>query len=252
MILGAQLFTLRDYIKNEKDIRFTLGEVAKMGYTTVQVSAMGPIDPKVLKEICDQLSLKIVLTHVDPNRILNETKEVIEEHQILGCDYIGIGSMPERYRTREWLNRFAIDYKEPAKMIADAGKLLMYHNHAFEFEKFDGKRMMETLMEDFTPQEMGVTLDTYWVQAAGGDVCQWIDLLQDRIHCVHLKDMAIENGKQVMAPVLEGNMNFKAIIEKIAALKKTKYLLVEQDICNGSPFDCLQTSYNNLAKLGYK
>lgn len=252
MILGAQLYTLRDYIQNERDIRFTLGEVAKMGYTTIQVSGMGKIDPKLLKEICDELSLKIVLTHVDPNRILNDTKQVIEEHNIFQCDYIGIGSMPERYRTQEWLNRFAIDFKEPAKIIADSGKLLMYHNHAFEFEKFNGKRMMETLMEDFTAQEMGVILDTYWVQAAGADVCQWIDILQDRIHCVHLKDMAIENNKQVMAPVLEGNINFEAILQKLEALKKTKYLLVEQDVCNGSPFDCLQTSYNNLKKLGYK
>lgn len=252
MILGAQLYTLKDYISNEKDIRYTLREVAKMGYTTIQVSAMGPIDPKVLKEICDELSLKIVLTHVDQNRILNDTKKVIEEHEILECDYIGIGSMPDRYRQSHWLNRFAIDFKEPAKMIADSGKLLMYHNHDFEFEKFNGKRMMETLMEDFSPKEMGVTLDTYWVQAAGADVCQWLDILQDRIHCVHLKDMAIVNQKQVMAPVLEGNMNFKAILKKLEDLKKTKYLLVEQDICSGSPFDCLQTSYKNLKKLGYR
>lgn len=252
MILGAQLFTLRDYIKSEKDIRFTLNEVAKMGYTTIQVSGMGEIDPKVLKEICDELALQIVLTHVDPNRILNDTKKVIDEHNILGCDYIGIGSMPERYRSAHWLNRFAVDFKEPAKIIADSGKLLMYHNHAFEFEKFNGKRMMETLMEDFTPEEMGVTFDTYWVQAAGADVCQWLEILKDRIHCVHLKDMEIKDNKQLMAPVLEGNMNFKSILQKLEELKATKYILVEQDHCLGSPFDCLQTSYNNLTKLGYR
>ena len=136
--------------------------------------------------------------------------------------------------------------------MADAGKLLMYHNHDFEFEKFNGKLMMETLLEEFSPQEMGITLDTYWVQAAGGDVCQWLDILKDRIHCVHLKDMAITGGKQQMAPVLEGNMNFKGVLEKLEELKTTQYLLVEQDTCQGSPFDCLQTSYNNLAKLGYK
>ena len=48
MVLGAQLYTLRDYIRDERDIRFTLAQVAKMGYTTVQVSGMGPIDPQVL------------------------------------------------------------------------------------------------------------------------------------------------------------------------------------------------------------
>ena len=38
MILGAQLFTLREYTQTEKDLDFSLGKVAEMGYTTVPVS----------------------------------------------------------------------------------------------------------------------------------------------------------------------------------------------------------------------
>jgi len=91
MLLGAQLYTLRDYIQNERDIRFTLAQVAKMGYTTIQVSGMGPIDPQVLRSICEENGLRVVLTHTDPARILNDTDAVIREHDILGCDYIGIG-----------------------------------------------------------------------------------------------------------------------------------------------------------------
>ena len=54
-----------------------------------------------------------------------------------------------------------------------------------------------------------------------------------------------------MAPVMEGNMNFEGIL---AALEGTscKYMLVEQDVCQTSPFDCLKTSYDNLAKAGYR
>lgn len=33
MILGAQLFTLREYTQTEKDLDFSLGKVAEMGYT---------------------------------------------------------------------------------------------------------------------------------------------------------------------------------------------------------------------------
>ena len=172
-----------------------LKKISEIGYRSIQVSGIGKIEPEVLKEICDKLSLEIVITHTDPDRILYDTEAVIKEHDILGCNYIGIGSMPNRYRTTEWVDHFAMDFKEPAKKLANAGKLLMYHNHDFEFEKFSGKRIMEIIMEDFTPEEMGVTLDTYWVQAAGGDVCQWLEILKDRIHCVHLKDMAVSKGK---------------------------------------------------------
>ena len=32
---------------------------------------------------------------------------------------------------------------------------------------------------------------------------------------------------------------------------KTKYILVEQDVCQESPFVCLQKSYDYLHSLGY-
>lgn len=133
----------------------------------------------------------------------------------------------------------------------------MYHNHNFEFRKVkaegtDGeKRILEYLCEWFGPQELGFTLDTYWVQAAGADVCQWIERLADRIPCVHLKDMAMSAEGPVMAPVMEGNLNFQAILNKLEGTS-CKYLLVEQDICQGSPFECLKQSYDNLAAVGYR
>lgn len=56
----------------------------------------------------------------------------------------------------------------------------------------------------------------------------------------------------IMAPVMEGNLDFRKILATLEKTGKTKYLLVEQDICEGSPFDCLETSYNNLRSLGYQ
>ena len=84
MIIGAQLFTLRNYIQNEKDFRFTVKKVAEMGYKTVQISAVGPIKPEILRDACDEAGLKIVLTHSNPDRILNDTEALIQEHDILG------------------------------------------------------------------------------------------------------------------------------------------------------------------------
>lgn len=252
MVLGAQLYTLREYTQTAEDLDFSLEKVAAMGYTTVQISAIGPIPAEQVREICDKHGLKIVLTHTDPNRILNDTEAVIREHDKMGCDYIGIGMMPPKYRNPEWLEHFAKDYREPAKKIAAAGKLLMYHNHNLEFQKFGGKLIMETLMESFAPQEMGFTLDTYWVQMGGADVCDWVRRLGDRIPCVHLKDMAVKGMEPIMAPVMEGNINFKKVVNTLKEIGKTKYVLVEQDVCQGSPFDCLEQSYRNLCSLGLR
>ncbi len=252
MILGAQLYTVRAYTQTEKDLDYTLEQIAKIGYTTVQISAIGAsIKPARVRELCEMHGLKIVLTHSDPNRILNDTEQLIEEHRVMGCKYIGLGSMPDKYRTPEWIEHFSSDYKEAAIKIQNAGMLFMYHNHNFEFEKVNGKYYIDYLIEGFSPEELGFTLDTYWLQAAGLDVCQWIMRLKDRIPCVHLKDMAMLHHEAVMAPVFEGNMNFDKILE---TLKETncEHLLVEQDICQESPFVCLGKSYQNLSSLGYR
>ncbi len=251
MQVGAQLYTLRDFIQNEKDFARSMEKVAAMGYRVVQISAAGPIAPKTMKDICHSNGLKIALTHTDPNRILNETDKVIEEHQILDCDYIGIGGMPQKYRDPVWYPYFAEDFKEPARKLAKAGKLLMYHNHNFEFEKIDGVTILERIVKDFAPDELGFTLDTYWIQAGGAEILSWIEKLEGRLPCVHLKDMSVNGMTPKMAPVLEGSIDFSKLIP---AFEKagTKYLLVEQDVCEGSPFVCLKKSYDNLSALGYK
>lgn len=252
MITGAQLYTVRDYIQTEKDFTFTIKKIATMGYTTVQISAIGKdIPAERIREVCDEAGVEVVLTHNSADRILYDTDALIAEHNLMDCNYIGLGCMPDKYRSTDWISHFADDFLEPAKKIAAAGKLFMYHNHNFEFEKLGQKRILEYLLEAFAPDELGITLDTYWVQAAGGDICHWITKLKDRIPCVHLKDMAVDHGTAVMAPVMEGNLNFTQILQTLEHTN-CKYLLVEQDICQTGPFDCLQKSYDNLAAAGYR
>lgn len=178
METGAQLFTIRDYTQTLSDFECSMQKIADMGYKNVQISSAGSsLKPEQIREICDRNGLSIVLTHSNPDRILHDTDKLIKEHDILGCKYIGLGCMPEKYRTQEWLSHFIDDFKEPARKMAAAGKLFMYHNHSLEFEAFEAenmpgapgkKRIMEYLLEGFTPDEMGVTLDTYWVQLPEG------------------------------------------------------------------------------------
>ncbi|MDR3121622.1 MAG: sugar phosphate isomerase/epimerase [Clostridiales bacterium] len=254
MVLGAQLYNLRQFTQSERDLELSLQKVAQIGYRTVQISGIGGgIPAERVRALCDRYALQITLTHTSPDRILNETEAVIREHDVMGCDYIGIGIMPDRYRCDAWLDRFPTDFLPAARRIAAAGKLLMYHNHEFEFSKINGRRVIEYLAESFAPDEMGFTLDTYWVQAGGGDVCAWISALAGRIPCVHLKDMdVLPDRTVVMAPIMEGNMNFPAILKALEAAGGVKYLLIEQDFCLESPFVCLEKSYRNLAALGYK
>lgn len=248
MQLGAQLFTVRDFMQKEEDMEKSLTRIRDIGYKTVQVSGIGPIDPRKLRDMCDRLSLQIVITHTNTERIFHDTQAVIEEHNILGCDYIGIGALQGDQRNKQFVTGPVMH--KAAQVIRQAGKLLMYHNHDFEFERGeDGKSFYDAMIEDYAYDELGFTLDTFWVQAGGVDVCDLIDRLSGRLPCVHLKDMCMKAGQRIMTPVMEGNMSFPKIIRHLEKAG-SQYLLVEQDTCEGDPFDCLETSYRNLTTLG--
>lgn len=251
MILGAQLYTVREFTQDETSLDTAMAKISDMGYTSVQVSAFGPIAPVRIREICDKHHLTIAVTHTAQGRIRNETAQVIEEHRILGARHIGIGSMPQEYRTgAEGVDRFIQDFSPAAKTIARSGLKLHYHNHDFEFERFEGQTLLQRLADGFTPETLGFILDTFWVQAGGGDPAWWIRHLAGRMEVVHLKDMAYSGGR-VMTPVGEGNMNFSAILEACSEAG-TEWLMVEQDTCVGSPFDCLKSSYDYLVCMGYR
>jgi len=251
MRIGAQLFTLREYEKTLADFSETLKKVSDIGYEYVQVSGTCPYEAEWLRDELKKNGLKCVITHTDPNKIKNETETVIKNHEIFGCDLIGVGCMPNGLNDPNDCNRFVEGFKAPAKAIKNAGKHLMYHNHHMEFMKNEkGILYMEQLADSFTADEMGFTLDTYWVQFGGGDPAEWIKRLSGRVPAIHLKDMKIVEKAQKMAVVGEGNINFDRVFLE-AEKAGTKYLLVEQDDCGGEdPFMCMKRSYEYLKAKG--
>lgn len=251
MRVGAQLYTVRELCQDEAGLAATLEQIAKIGYTAVQVSAIGPLEPEIVRGLCDRYQLRIVLTHTDPQEILSNTEKVIADHQILGADYVGIGSLPKNYsRDPDGMRRFWADYQAAAVRLAAAGIPLQYHNHHFELERFSGRTLLDLLADMAAPDQLGFIIDTYWLQYAGADAAEIIRALTGRVPVVHLKDMAVSDGKQVMAAVLSGNMNFQAILDACAE-SGTKWLMIEQDTCPGSPLESLAESYHNLHDLGF-
>jgi len=248
MKIGAQLYTVREHTQTAADFAATIKKIAKIGYQYVQVSGIGPIPAQEVADICKSHGISIAITHTNPARIKDETEVVIAEHRIMGADYIGLGAIPHGYEfSAEGIRRFIADYTPVAEKIRAAGMYLMYHNHDFEFEKFDGKRMLDYMIEAF-PQ-LGFTLDTYWVQAGGADPASWIKSLAGRVDVLHLKDMAWAGGKQIMAEIMEGNLNWESIFAACSEAG-VKYAMVEQDDCYGQdPFECLAKSYRNLQNI---
>lgn len=246
MKIGAQLYTVREFCKTLDDFALTLKKVADIGYQTVQVSGTCAFDPAWLKAELDKNGLKCALTHTAPARLKEDAVQVARDHDVFGCKYVGLGSYP--FREEGTPADFYTEYHPVASALKENGKYFMYHNHDGEFKKVNGRLVMHQIAEMFPADELGFTVDTFWVQAGGADPALWIEQLCGRVPCIHLKDFAY--GRK-MAPVGEGNINFNRVFQK-AELAGTQYMLVEQDDCNGEdPFDCLKRSYDFLSSRGF-
>lgn len=253
MNVGAQLYTVRQFTQTPEGIAETLKKVAAIGYRYVHCSKLGPIQPELLRDLLAENGLKCVVTHVDPERLLHETDDVIREHQIIGCNSVGMSIMPERYRgSLNGLQAMIADFRPAIRQILDARLSFHYHNHDIEFIRANGRTLLDILLESLP--EINLLLCAFWVQVGGGDPIEWIHRYGKRITHIHLKDMAFGQGAvgqgRIMTPVLEGNMNYKGIIEACRQAGAVQNLIVEQDTCATDPFDCLKVSFENLSKLG--
>lgn len=246
MNLGAQLYTLRAYAATVKMFPHAMEMIAKMGYKYVQMSGQcDEVTPEMMLSEAKKNGLQIGLTHWDDDAIINDTLGVLEIHDKFGCDGIGIGGMPRPMRRYEGYAEFFEKYGRAIETIGKYGKHFCYHNHWFEFERYEnGKTGMEMLIEN-APEGFALTFDTAWAHHGGVDCAQFIRKYGDRIYATHLKDLTIVNDEVKAAEVLEGNMNFDSIVEECRKAG-IKWHFVEQDESRRNVADSLKMSYDNI------
>lgn len=249
MKLGAQFFTLREKNKTPEGLYRSFAEVKKIGYQVVQMSAICQIEPERLKAYSDEFDLPITCTHSPFERIIGDTDALIKEHIIYGCPVIGLGSMPNSYRTSlEGVRAFIKDVAEPMKKIEAAGLRFAYHNHAFEFDDLGGVYGYDVLVEE--APTMNFILDTYWFKYADKSYLDYIKLLGNaRLTNVHFKDMKTAPQGPI-CPCGEGVIDFAPVV-KLCNDIAIPYALVEQDNAPqlGDEYEQMATSFNNLKHL---
>lgn len=249
MKLGAQLYSVRTYLKTEEDLRKTFQKIKAIGYEAVQLSGAAPMPAEYLREVSGESGLPIVCTHMPFDRIVNETEALIAEHKTFGCPVIGLGSMPKDYRgSREGLETFLNLLKTPVQKILDSGLHFAYHNHNFEFESLDGGLLFDEMLERCTGWQF--ILDTYWVEFAGHSAVEYIGKVGgDRLPNIHFKDMA-KDEKRSICSCGSGVLDFSAIYAKCREVG-VKNVLVEEDnaVEKEDPFSEMGNSFRHLRTI---
>lgn len=249
--LGAQYYTIHKFCQTIEDFEESCRKVKEIGYNYVQLSGIGNFSADEIKPILDKYDLKTLCTHRPVTNYIENLDSEIEFHKKLNCKIAGVGAMPGFNVKSETMEEFIKNFKPVVKRLSEEGIIFAYHNHAFEFEKINGKFAFEVLCEHMENDNFRTILDVYWLAYAGINPAKFIREHKDNIACVHFKDIRIADNKPQYAEVGNGNIDWDDVI---AACEEVGvgYVLVEQDDnhMDNDPFKSLKFSYNFLKEKG--
>lgn len=281
--IGVQMMMLKKKVE-ELGVYKVLEELSNIGLTSIEISQIPMTKENVLefkKAIKDfNITVAAMSASLAPmgegmkgETLKTDYEKIVSDCKELGCNFLRIGMLPfPAMVSLEKIIEFAKDANEMANRLLKDGIKLYYHNHHIEFEKVNGKYVLDIIREN--APDIGFELDVHWVQRGGENPVNIIKKYAGKVDLLHLKDykvvrvdmkaldyLAKGDAKGFMqeftnvvrfAEVGEGSLDFKSIID-VGVESGVKHLLIEQDDTYGvDPFESLKISKDNLIKLGYE
>ncbi len=207
--IGLEMYTVRDLMA--KDYEGTFAKVAELGYKEVEPAsnAWGGMDPKQYRAMLDRYGLTMPSTHVAATEGPGLEKE-LEGFQIMGLKYTeisaprgggGAGAAAKKMKGappaggppapgEESVKRTAEQLNKHGEIVKKFGMKMLYHNHAQEFQPFDGGtlRPYDILLKETDPALVAMQLDIGWATVAGQNVLEMFQKNPGRFELWHVKD----------------------------------------------------------------
>jgi len=271
MRVGLQLYSIQDAMA--RDLEAALKSVKEMGYDYVEFDESFGKTPQEFKELLDKYDLECISAHMDYAAFLEESDENIMFLKTIGAKYCAIPWIGvEKHKGHEQYEKTVEDIIRAAKRLKENGIQMLYHNHDFEFEKYEDKYLLDWLYDTIPAELLQPQVDTCWVRYAGVDPSDYLKKYTGRIKVVHLKDfvckefakgpvyelqgISIYPGDKQKAngfefrPIGQGCQDFPAIL-KAAQDAGAEYVIVEQDLSTTvSSLESARQSRNYLMALG--
>jgi sugar phosphate isomerase/epimerase len=249
--IALQLYTVRESAK--EDYIGTLKEVAAIGYKGVEVfggmSGLGGMSAKELRAVMSDLGLEVMSGHVNVDNLNRGLEELLESYVTLGASYVGLAWLPEEYRTEAGYQRAGRVMEKAALQAAKHDLTFVYHNHAFEFDRLNGRYALDALFESTDASLVKSELDVYWVKKGGEDPVAYLKKLNGRAPLVHIKDMTAD-ASQTFEIVGDGVIDFPGIFS-VGDANGVDWYIVEQDICPKGEIESARKSYENIVARGW-
>ncbi|HEY3466371.1 MAG TPA: TIM barrel protein [Amycolatopsis sp.] len=237
--LSVQLYSVRDAFAADPD--GTLRRLAAIGFTHVE--PYGVVEnAEALRAGLPASGLTAPTAHA---RLLGA-----DQHAVFAtAAELGIGLVidpmvgPERWQDAADVASTADALNAAAKLAAEHGVRVGYHNHWWELEsRIDGRGAFEVLAGQLDPA-VALEVDTYWATAGGEDAPALLRRLGERVRAIHVKDGGLATDATGQVPAGQGSVPIAEVLEAAPDALR----VVEFDAFDGDLFAAIAASHAFLA-----
>lgn len=245
--VGLQLYSIKEL--TAKDFIGTLKKVAEIGYDGVEFAGFFDTPAKELKKALDDFGLECCGSHTGINLLTDNLKETLDYNLEIGNPYIICPGVPAAMRdSADAYKKLADLFNEIGLKCKEHNLQFGYHNHAHEFEIYDGQHGLDILLSNTDPELVQMELDTFWAEYAGVKSVDFMN--RHPKHCstlIHIKDMKSEDEK-INTEIGKGIIDFIAITE-LAKKLGIKWYIVEQEQFNIPQLESIKQSLQYLKEI---
>jgi sugar phosphate isomerase/epimerase len=190
--VALQLYSIRQDM--EEDMEAALSKVKEIGYDYVEFAGYFGNSAERVRELLDKYSLTCISVHQGYDVFLTDEKYQIEYLKTIGAKYCAIPWMgKDKHAGNPVYEKTLKEITTVAKALKSSGIQMLYHNHDFEFETYQGKFLLDWLYESIPSDLLQTEIDTCWARYAGHDPAEYIRKYTGRSPIVHLKDFTAPN-----------------------------------------------------------
>jgi sugar phosphate isomerase/epimerase len=238
--VALQLWSLRDDAK--RDFAATVAEVAKIGYTGVELAGYGNLDVKGAKAALDAAGLKVAGMHVGYPALRSDPNSVISDALLLGCRHVACSWWPPaHFVSAAACERIGEQLGDVGRTLRSFGIQFGFHNHDSEFRIFDGRPAFDWILGATEPRDLFAEVDVYWVHFAGYSPARFIRDHGARIPLVHLKDKKELGG---------GPVDFESVFAATDSAGAVEWFVVEQEEYSHVPIESVRLCFEQLKAWG--
>lgn len=266
--IGVQLYMLRDLLA--QDLEGTLAAIAGLGIRYVEFAGYYGRSPAAWRALLRSNGLRAIGAHgLYPDMSDDLVSAAIETGAAIGLDWLvaavprlpGLKQPITEASFRAATQRITLDdikatadrFNRIGELVKSAGMRFAYHNHGFDFRRYEGRYGLDLILERTDPTLVALQLDIGNTIAAGADPMPYL-VPNGRLRLVHVKDWKGPYSPSLdqfpaSAPIGDGTIKWRPILTSLASAR-IPYAFIEQEgIEATAAMDLLARNFHNLQKV---